>query len=73
MKKTRTPTIYDERYIKLIEKLVADRKAAGLTQHDMAKALGFSQSDISKIENRERRLDIIELEDWQNFVKMNSK
>ena len=37
------------------------REDAGLSQKDVAKALGAHQSFVSKYESGERRLDVIEL------------
>jgi transcriptional regulator with XRE-family HTH domain len=37
------------------------RKQSGLTQFQLAEAIGAEQSDISKIERGERRLDVVEL------------
>lgn len=54
-------TIYSNEYKKVIRKLKDARVKAGLTQLDVAKKLRKHQSYISKIESRERRLDIIEL------------
>jgi len=54
-------TIYSSEYKKIINKLKDARLKAGLTQLDVAKRLKKHQSYISKIESRERRLDIIEL------------
>lgn len=54
-------TIYSNEYKKVIDKLKSARLKAGLTQLDVAKRLRKHQSYISKIESRERRLDIIEL------------
>lgn len=54
-------TIYSSEYKKIIDKLKDARIKAGLTQIDVAKRLKKHQSYISKIESRERRLDIIEL------------
>lgn len=53
-------SIYSEEYKAVIDVLVAERKKAGITQVQLAKELGKPQSFISKIENRERRLDIVE-------------
>ncbi len=41
--------------------LIDARKAANLTQRDLAERLGKPRSFVSKIEVRERRIDIIEL------------
>lgn len=57
-------TIHDQRYIKLIEQLVAARKRAGVTQEALADALHTEQSTVSKVESFDRRIDIIELYDW---------
>lgn len=62
--KQRQATIYDEEYQALISRLVAFRKAQGLTQQDLAKRIGFLQHDVSKVENCIRRLDILELRNW---------
>ena len=43
-----------------VEKLALARKAAGVTQADLAKALGRPQSFVAKYESRERRLDVAE-------------
>lgn len=53
-------SIYNKEYIKFIEKLKAARQQAGMTQTALANKLKTDQSLISKIESRERRLDIIE-------------
>lgn len=57
-------TIYDPRYIKLIERLVSLRKEASVTQGQLASKLRTDQSTISKVEGIERRLDLVELYDW---------
>ena len=43
------------------ELLRSVRKEAGLTQADVARALGVHQSYVSKYETGERRLDVAEL------------
>lgn len=49
---------------KLLQSLLVEaRKAAGLTQAELAEALGKPQSFVAKYENGERRIDIIEFID----------
>lgn len=57
----RQPTIHDHRYRCLVQLLTKLRKEASLSQSELAIFLGLSQSDISKIESFERRLDALEL------------
>jgi transcriptional regulator with XRE-family HTH domain len=53
-------SIYLKEYKAIIDALVAERKKAGITQTELAHKLGKPQSFISKTENNERRLDIVE-------------
>ena len=57
-KSLRTP-----RQERLQSLLVDARKAKGMTQADVAKALGKPQSFVAKYENGERRIDVIEFVD----------
>ena len=66
-------TIYDPRYIRLIEHLQKVRKDAGVTQADLAKKLRLDQSAVSKVEGLERRIDIIELHDWVSAIGYDHK
>jgi transcriptional regulator with XRE-family HTH domain len=66
-------TIYDPRYVKLIEQLVKVREDAKVTQAHLATALGIEQSMVSKVENFDRRLDIIELYDWLSAIGYSHK
>lgn len=63
-------TIYTEQYKKFLERLCQARKEKGLTQTDVAKALGKHQSYVAKCESGERRVDIIEL---VNFAQLYGK
>jgi DNA-binding XRE family transcriptional regulator len=62
------PTIHDHAYRQLIERLIVLRQKAGISQKDLAKALGVSQPALSKIENFERRLDALEFLLWMKAV-----
>ncbi|MBX8516660.1 helix-turn-helix domain-containing protein [Pseudomonas cichorii] len=53
-------TIHNSRYQALRQLLLEAREAAGLTQKELATRLGRPQSFVSKTENAERRLDVIE-------------
>jgi|GEM_PF-649975 len=54
-------SIYSDSYRHLTEILKTAREQSGLTQTQLAEALGEDQSFISKVERRERRLDLEEL------------
>lgn len=54
-------TIYKAQYEQLIKILIDKRKQKQLTQTELALRLGKPQSYIAKIENKDRRLDVIEL------------
>ena len=54
-------SIYLKEYKKVIERLKKARQESGLKQIEVAEKLGKPQSYISKIEQGERRIDVIEL------------
>ena len=51
--------------------LVAARKSAGISQHDLALRLKTSQSAVARIEMGERRVDVIEFLDLARVLKIN--
>lgn len=57
-------SIHDSRYQALRREMVAVRKAAGLTQTDLATRLGVGQSFVSKIERGDAFVDVMLLLDW---------
>ena len=57
-------SIYTDDYINIISVLRAIRINKNITQAEMAKLLNTTQSFVSKVENRERRLDVIEVLLW---------
>ena len=48
----------------LLARLIEARKAAGVTQAQIADALGKPQSHVSKCESQEREISIIDLRFW---------
>lgn len=62
----RINSIHDPRYKRIVQRLIKARLDAGLTQEELAQSTGLSQSDISKIEKCQRRLDVLEAVDWIN-------
>lgn len=44
----------------LVDLVIDKRKSAGLTQDDVAKALGQHQSFVARLESGQRRIDVIE-------------
>ena len=55
-----TKSLFTGRHERFCGLLIAARKKRGLTQIDLSKKLGRPQSFVSKYENGERRLDVIE-------------
>ncbi|SFN90599.1 hypothetical protein SAMN05660284_02492 [Formivibrio citricus] len=62
-------SIHDERYRLLILRLIELRKQLQITQVALAAALDRPQSFVAKVENFERRLDLVELADWLTAMK----
>lgn len=55
-----TSSVYAPKYKKFCHLLIEQRQHRGLTQMQLAHSLARPQSFVSKYENGERRLDIIE-------------
>ena len=62
-------TIHRKEYEALIEKLINARKECNLTQKQAGDKLGWRQDYISKLESKQRRVDILELYDLANIYK----
>ena len=56
-----TKSIFTDNYQFFLKSLIAIRKSANITQQELAQKLGRHQSYVSKYENAERRIDVIEL------------
>ncbi len=63
-------SIYTNKYEKLCHLLVETRQNNGLTQKQLAEKLTKPQSFVSKCENGERRLDIIEFIEICDVLKI---
>jgi predicted transcriptional regulator len=53
-------TIHDNLYQRLVNELEQERIRLNISQGELAAQVGLNQSDISKIEKFERRLDVLE-------------
>ena len=62
-------SIYSNKYRLLIQQLRKARLEANLTQKEVARTLGRTQSYISKIEAGQLRVDIIQLEEFASLYK----
>lgn len=51
---------FEAPYIEIIDRLIARRKELGMSQTDLATAYGEDQPFISRIERRQRRVDVWE-------------
>lgn len=54
-------TLGTKQHKALIALLISKREAAGLTQTELAAALGEYQSFVARLESGERRVDVVEL------------
>ena len=61
------------RHRTLCATLVAARKAARLSQHELAKRLKTSQTVIARIEIGERRIDVIEFMDLARALRIDPR
>lgn len=51
---------FDAPYIEIIDRLIARRRELDMTQTALALAFGEDQSFISRVERRQRRIDVYE-------------
>ena len=61
--KTKAKGWREDRYRRLIEVLVEERRRQGLSQNELAEKLGRQQPFVSRFETGERRLDVAEFAD----------
>jgi transcriptional regulator with XRE-family HTH domain len=57
-------SIHDPEYSRIVDALISLREKAKLSQKAIAHEIGLTQPDVSKIERRERRIDVLEALRW---------
>ena len=62
-------TLGTSRHRALIAFLTQKRKDAGLSQSELAKALGEYQSFVARMESGQRRVDVVEYENLAKILK----
>ncbi|MDE1920911.1 MAG: helix-turn-helix transcriptional regulator [Candidatus Omnitrophica bacterium] len=62
-------SIYSKDHRRLIEKIKTARTEAGMDQKQAARLLGTTQSNISKIESGQRRVDVLQLKELARVYK----
>lgn len=63
-------SVHSERHKLIAATLAERRKAAGLTQAQVAKVLGRHQPFVANIESGERRVDLVELLDIAAIIDL---
>jgi ribosome-binding protein aMBF1 (putative translation factor) len=66
-------SIYSARYRAFLQVLKTARQDAGLTQIQLARKIGETQTFVSKCERGERRIDIVELSTFCRAFGVNLK
>lgn len=66
-------TLYDQRYVRIIEQLIKLRESAGISRTDVAAALNTKENLVAAVEEFKRRLDVIELHDWLDVLQFNRR
>jgi transcriptional regulator with XRE-family HTH domain len=65
-------SVFSDRYRRFLKMLVDARTEAGITQVQLAEVLGWQQTDISKVERGERRLDLVEFLEFAEALKIDA-
>ena len=64
-----TKAIYSKDHKYIVEQLKRARQEAGLDQIEVAKLLGKTQFNVSKVEAGQRRIDIVALKEFAKLYK----
>jgi HTH-type transcriptional regulator/antitoxin HipB len=65
-------TLRSPRHVALVTLIIEERKKAGLTQWDLARMLGRSQSIIAAMESGQRRIDVVEFLELAEMIGFDS-
>jgi len=65
-------SVYTKTYQRFMNMLVEARTEAGITQIELAEKIGWQQTDISKVERRERRLDVVEFLEFASALDIDA-
>ena len=63
--------LHAEGYARFLRELRRAREERGVSQSDLAKAMGEHQTYVSKVETGVRRLDVVELKRWLSALRLN--
>lgn len=66
-------TLGSERHEALIKLLKKRRKAAGLSQEELAERMGEYQSFVARMESGQRRVDVVEFLSLAAILKFDAK
>ena len=61
-------TVFRAEYDVLLRLLKDARKESGVSQRELARRLGKTQSYVSKIENGDQRMDVLEFLDYARAI-----
>ena len=62
--------LHAEGYARFLSELRRTREERGMSQSDLAKAMGEHQTYVSKVETGVRRLDVVELTRWLSALHL---
>lgn len=66
-------TLNSPRHKALCAYLIGQREAAGLTQQQVAEAIGRYQSFVARVESGQKVLDVVELLDFAEVIGFNPR
>ncbi len=65
-------SVFTATYRRFTQLLEEARIESGLTQVELAEKIGWQQTDISKVERGERRLDVVEFLQFANAMEVDA-